>query len=247
MLGGNNDWVYIVDKNYAKNPEHYTRAYLMIQEDLIKLFEYIEPASQNKKTYSFRIHQLFMRTCIELEANFKAILSENYYTPIDKNGKKRNKDKWNIKDFQLINKTHFLDCYSVKAPIWNGEDNIFQPFKNWNDNKPLPWYQAYNQSKHNRLTKFELANFNNLMNAITALLIILTAQFKTESFSPGSTGLTVKTASYYEGDFGLGEYFIVNFPENWNDVDCYEFNWNDLKNSGTLFEKINYNTVKNFR
>ena len=44
------------------------------------LFSYVEPADNNKKTFSYKIQQLFIRVCIELEANFKAInllLSQN--------------------------------------------------------------------------------------------------------------------------------------------------------------------------
>ena len=61
---GFSSWAYIVDREYAKEPEHYTRAYHIIQNDLIQLFEYVEPADENWQTYSFRIHELFMRTCI---------------------------------------------------------------------------------------------------------------------------------------------------------------------------------------
>ena len=31
---GYSDWAYIIDKEYAKNPEHYVRAFLMIQKDI---------------------------------------------------------------------------------------------------------------------------------------------------------------------------------------------------------------------
>ena len=35
---GYSDWAYIVDHNYSQNPEYYTRAFSIIQEDIIKLF-----------------------------------------------------------------------------------------------------------------------------------------------------------------------------------------------------------------
>lgn len=74
---GHSQGAYIVDPNYAESPEHYVRAFLLIQKDLENLFEYVEPADDNLDTYSFRIHELFLRSCIEIEANFKAILKEN--------------------------------------------------------------------------------------------------------------------------------------------------------------------------
>src|SRR5688572_7486964 len=70
---------YISDPKYAKDPEQYIRAFLLIQKDLKELFDYIDPSDINLQCHSFRIHQLLMRTCIEVEANCKAILSENGY------------------------------------------------------------------------------------------------------------------------------------------------------------------------
>ena len=55
---------YIIDKEYAIEPMHYTRAFLIIEKDLEQLFEYVEPGKEGIKTYSYRIHQLLMRTCI---------------------------------------------------------------------------------------------------------------------------------------------------------------------------------------
>ena len=243
MIGHYSDWAYIVDKSYSNNPQHYIRAFLMIQSDLIKLFEFIEPADENIKTFSFRIHSLFMRTCIEIEANFKAILQENIYTPKDKKGKKRKESAWNISDYKLIDKTHHLSSYTIELPIWNGSKNKFNPFSDWRENKSLFWYKAYNQSKHDRQNNFKKANFENLMNAVSALLILLSSQFKRENFSPGPTGLSVKTASYYSGNFGIGNYFIVNFPTDWQEDEKYEFEWSELSKRSVKFQKINYDNI----
>ena len=78
---GYSGWAYIEDREYAKNPEHYVRAFALIQSDLQSIFEYLEPSDECRAAYSYRIHALFMRTCIEVEANFKAILEENTFTP----------------------------------------------------------------------------------------------------------------------------------------------------------------------
>jgi hypothetical protein len=83
---GYSSWAYVVDPDYAISPEHYARGFLLIQNDLHKLFEYIEPSDVNQKTYSFRIHELLMRTCIEIEANFKGILQEIIYNPKNEKG-----------------------------------------------------------------------------------------------------------------------------------------------------------------
>ncbi len=84
---GYSRWAYIKDKDYANDPAQYIRAFSIIQTDLERLFEYVEPSPESLLSYSYRIHELIMRICIEIEANFKAILSENIYTPaIDRYG-----------------------------------------------------------------------------------------------------------------------------------------------------------------
>ena len=70
---------YVEHPDYAESPQQYIRAFLLIQKDLHDLFDFIEPADKNLETFSYRIHELLVRTCIEIEANCKAILTENGY------------------------------------------------------------------------------------------------------------------------------------------------------------------------
>lgn len=244
---GYSDWAYIVDREYSTSPEHFTRAFGIIQEDILKLFEFIEPADANLSTYSFRIHELFMRICIEIETNFKAILRENTYNPIFKSGKKqgeiRPENLWNIKDFQLVNKTHHLDNYGVEFPFWKGSQNTKSPFLAWSTNAPITWYQSYNMCKHDRINNFHLANFNNLMEAYAGLFVILSSQFRTESFSTGTTSLGVNIDSYYSGNFGLGGFLMINFPKNWSEEEKYGFDWSELKERQDRFDKFNYDAL----
>lgn len=244
---GYSDWAYMVDRLYAQDPEHYTRAFSMIQSDIIKLFEYVEPADINCLTYSFRIHELLMRVCIEVESNFKAILRENIFSPSYKSGPRlgqpRSEKTWNIDDFKIINKTHHLDAYTVQLPFWKGSKGVMKPFENWASDLPLPWYQAYNQSKHDRHNKFPAANLENLLTAFTGLFVVLSSQFGTESFSTGSRSLGITVDSYFSGEFGIGGFLMIEFPNNWTSDEMYDFNWSALKEQEHRFEKIDYNVL----
>jgi hypothetical protein len=244
---GYSDWAYIVDRQYAQDPEQFIRAFLIIQSDILKLFEFVEPSDINLATYSFRIHELLMRTCIELEANFKAILRENIYNPIYRKGPRagsyRAENVWNIDDFKIINKTHHLSGYSVQLPFWKGHKKIRKPFENWRTEESLIWYQAYNHSKHDRHHKFNEANLENLLEAYCGLFVVLSSQFKTESFETGSHSLRINTDSYFSGRFGIGGYLMIEFPNEWTDDEIYDFDWSVLKNEDSRFEKINYNNL----
>lgn len=241
---GYSSWAYIVDKEYAKNPLQYTRGFISIQEELKNLFDFIEPADVNLNTYSIKIQQLLIRTCVEIESNFKAILRENNFNPKTKNGVEILEKNWKMMNFGIINKTHHLDEYVVKLPYWDGKRNYFKPFDNWDkkNNYKLDWYDAYNLSKHNRAENFDKANFSSLLNAITALLIVLSSQFCSESFMPGGNVLEIQTDSYYKGNFALGDFFLIEYPK-WNENEMYDFNWTELKEKEDRFNKIDYDSL----
>lgn len=234
---GYNSRIYIIDKEYSKTPEHYLRAFFILQNDLKKLFEYIEPDDCNNETYSYRIHELFMRICIEVEANFKAILKENIFSKDEKD--------WNIDDYKKINTTHHLSSYKVTLPIWNQWNWIFQPFSEWiNGNNPSR-YRAYNKSKHDRQWNFKQANFNNLIQAMSGLLVILSSQFRTEDFSPAQVTLGINTDNYYEWMWtpAIGNFFRIEFPNDWKDEEKYKFDRSELKQENIRFQKINYDNI----
>jgi hypothetical protein len=230
-------WAYIIHKDYAKNPQNYTRAYLYLQKELETIFEYIEPSDCCLSTYSYKIHSLFMRVCIEIEANFKAILYENTY---------QNSSKClNIKDYQKIDKSHKLSDYIVHLPMWNGNQNEFKPFSAWNNpvpnNHTLLWYQAYNQAKHNRHDAFKKANFENLLNAMCGLLVVISSQFQSQDFLPKVPLLALSGSCYnvYPYEDAIGGLFRIKYP-TWQEHEKYNFNWENLKIQSDIFTQFVY-------
>ena len=69
-------WMYVLHQNYADSPENFVRAFLLIQKDVLELFDYIEPSDTNLASHSHRIHELLLRTCVEIESNCTAILRD---------------------------------------------------------------------------------------------------------------------------------------------------------------------------
>jgi len=226
-------WQYMVHPKFAQSPEHYVRAFLIILKDLQELFDYVEPADKNLECYSYRIHALLLRACVEVEANCKAILKENGYS---KSG------DWNMGDYKKIEKTHFLSAYEVKVPNWSGTKAIRLPFSAWSTGDFLLWYNAYNITKHDRHSEFEKATFEQLIDACCGLLVILSAQFGTNDFSPGNTLLALGDSG--DGmESGIGDYFRIRFPINWPIDLRYNFDWEKLKKEPDPFQTIDYSKV----
>lgn len=242
-------WAYIYDRDYASNPEHYVRAFILIQNDLKLLFEYLEPSDECRSAYSYRIHALLMRTCIEVEANFKAILGENASTS--------RKQKLNIHYYRKIDVTHHLSSYKVMLPIWNGASKFFKPFERWRSARGLPasgvadpgelcpsWYQAYNASKHDRQDEFKKASFENLVTAVAGLLVLISSQFRDLTFSAGSMVLGLdQSYDYHPMEPATGGLFRIEHPSDWTDDERYDFDWSLLKVEKDRFDKFNYDAI----
>ncbi|MEO9873936.1 MAG: hypothetical protein ABJM26_00815 [Anderseniella sp.] len=241
---GYSNWAYIVDPEYAKNAEHYVRAFTLIQNDLQSIFEYLEPSEECRTAYSYRIHALLMRTCIEIEANFKAILSENTFTP-PANG------LLNMNYYRRVDVTHHLSSYEVMLPIWNDQPRTFKPFEPWKpvrgqSNPPgvsLAWYQAYNASKHDRYDEFKQANLENLVMAVAGLLVLISSQFCNQDFSAGPVLLSLGGHDYHPMDQATGSLFRIKYPDDWLDTEIYDFDWAALKTQADRFGKIDFDAI----
>ena len=224
--------MYVLHPKFAQTPEHYIRAFLLLQRDLQQLFDFIEPDDSNLLTYSFRTHELLLRTCVEIEANFKAILKENGYT---------RSGNWDMRDYQKVEESHRLSAYEIRVPIWRGTQGLRRPFQAWASSEPLPWYSAYNDSKHDRLTAFKRASFANALDAVTALVVIISAQFMTHDFAPRDSTLALNGTGPRDGmESAIGDFFRVRFPEDWPTSDRYAFHWPDIENDDDPFQEFHY-------
>jgi hypothetical protein len=175
---------------------------------------------------------------MELEANFKAILDENIYTP----KATAFGPLLNMSVYRKIDITHHLSSYEVMLPIWNGSPAMFTPFEAWKTGEGLTWYQDYNASKHDRQEEFKRANFRNLVISVAGLLVVITSQFRNQSFSAGSTGLAIGH-DYHPMEAATGGLFRIRYPSDWADDEMYEFDWSALSGQANRFGKIDFDAI----
>lgn len=236
---------YILHPKYAKSPTHYVRAFLLIQKDLQQLFDYIEPSDLNLKCFSFRIHELLLRACIETEANFRAVLQENDY---EKKSEKGEPIDLNIDDYKKLEYTHKLSSYRINIPHWIGSKSTRVPFSSWSrpEQHSPSWYQAYNKTKHSRQEEFHHANFQNLIDAVCGLLALLSAQFFTNDFTSADGLILAGGYGPQDGmETAIGNYFRIKFPDNWSNEERYDFDsskWDAMANHDDPFQKIDFST-----
>lgn len=220
---------YIKHELYAKSPSHFVRAFFVLQSDFDKLCQFVEPSDTNLNTYSFRIHELLCRICIEVEANAKAILMENGYSPTN---------MWSMNDYKLVEGSHLMSEYQVALPHWTGSSAVRKPFEAWASGEGLPWYRGYNKAKHDRHNNFHEASFSNLTDAMCGLVAILSAQFNNQDFA--LVDHRTLSGGGREGfDSSIGGQFEVKYPD-WPLADRYKFDWQALKEEENPFQEYQY-------
>lgn len=228
---------YIEHPKFAKDANKYVRAYLLIQKDMQNLFDYVHPAHQNVECYSHRIHELLLRASIEVEANLKAILTDNCYQRMDGRW-------WGMDDYKKVEQSHRLSEYQVKIPYWDGDQGSkWTPFADWNTRGGAEWYNAYNATKHDRHESFAQANFGAALSAICGLVAILSAQFHTRSFAPGPVMLSLGGEDSESFRNAIGDFFLVRFPDQWPAEERYAFTyeeWQRMKQEPDPFQNFPY-------
>jgi hypothetical protein len=219
---------YIRDIRYAGDRNELWRAYKLIEKDLLRLFEYVEPTDDNLETYSHRTYELILRAATEFETNCKRILEANGY---QKNG------NLNMSDYFKINAASKLHEYTVSLTVWSPAKKDLSPFGEWaNEKNSLSWYQAYNLVKHDRNRNFPKASLENLLNCVAGLLAILFSQF--------CVVLGDSTSFSISDDWGIisqpDHIFEVTPPTTWTESERYEFEWEKIKDEPNPFVKFEF-------
>lgn len=182
--------------------------------NLDDVFQYVEPTDENKHVFGHEIRQLLLLACSEAEAQFKAIMRANHY---DRGG------SWNIaRDYFLLARPLGLDRCSVSLPRYPSLGFV-DPFSEWTASSysPLCWYQAYNDTKHDRESNFGRATLENTIYALGAVFLLILAQTGIEGlqylrYCPFSGGIS---------EFDMEEHYLPPHVEpgaDWHAID-YSF------------------------
>lgn len=147
-----------------------SRAYQNIQSSLDELFNYIEPSEINFLSHGHKIRELLIIACTEVEYLLQKMLVENGYTE---------KEMYTTRDYIKCKDILKLDSFAVQLNQYPTL-GVFKPFFQWDSSSPtrsLSWYKAYNAVKHNRGDNIAQANMKNLLNAVSAIHILLESQY----------------------------------------------------------------------
>lgn len=135
------------------------------------VFMSIEPSPANDRAYGHDLRQLLILGCTEVESSWRAVMKANGYGGDPK--------RWTTKDYVKLGKPLHLGEWQVsltRTPAYPA----LRPFVGWDATNPtttLPWYTAYNNTKHDRETKLSEATLGNTITALAAAFVVVHAQF----------------------------------------------------------------------
>ncbi len=142
----------------------------MLLNKLEDLFETLEPSEANLSAYGHKIREILLLACMEVESSWSAVLKENGYSPAG---------RLTTNDYVKLLEPMLLDGYELSLQSYP-HFPPFTPFKDWDVSNPtgsLPWYDAYNKTKHDREEELKLATLSNAVMAVGAVVVMFHAQF----------------------------------------------------------------------
>ena len=140
---------------------------LMRQLDLI--CQTVHPASETLDVFGHQIRNLLILAATEVETHWRGVLVANGVL----------KDRYSTADYVRLLKPMRLDEYAVAFPSQPWLPSV-TPFAHWDADRPtasLDWYDAYNAVKHNREHDFARASLRHAFSAVSAVIVLLAAQF----------------------------------------------------------------------
>ncbi len=165
---------------------NYQRAYELLGNDLLKIFEFVEPVQANAACFGHQIYQLFLRINTEFESVCKQACSRLQINP-------KIKDHWNFDSYELLqdHDGNWLREPEFSTPVGKLSDYSFDIYSWGEQISPLStyatpvkvpnqkstrkprWYSDYNDVKHSREKKFDNANLKNLITSFCGLVAVL--------------------------------------------------------------------------
>lgn len=133
------------------------------------MFWQMEPDPACADCFSHQLRSLLILACTEVESSWKAILGAHGYP----------QSRWSTNDYVKLAGPLRLQDWEValtEHPAWGS----IAPFAKWSSAEPtrsLPWYQAYNDTKHDRETNIRSATLRHTVDAVAAAHVLMLAQF----------------------------------------------------------------------
>ncbi len=144
----------------------------LLLESLEIIFRYIEPSPNGMLTYSHKTRELLIIACTEVENQLAQYMKLATARPI-------NKKFFTTQDYvRLSDPLHLSDfVLSSKAYPHIGTIHPFGGWKGEGATSSIPWYEAYNHTKHDRQLNFDKATLKSCIDAVCANIVLFCVRY----------------------------------------------------------------------
>lgn len=170
------------------------QALQLLIERLYDLFLYVEPTPQGLQSFGHKSRELLILAATEVE---------NYWQRHARDaGMVATRGRsLNTTDYVKLKQPLFLADYQVTLKPYASVAPI-RPFAAWEAQTPtqsLPWYNAYNKTKHDRELHFHEASLERCLEAVCAAIVLFSVRFGPFSLVEGSS----ITSSHFKQLFSI--------------------------------------------
>jgi hypothetical protein len=188
------------------------QALRLLVERLDELLLYVEPNTHGLQSYSHKSRELLILACTEVENSWKYYMRQAGAAPA--NGR-----DFNTNDYVRLLPALHLSEYQV---TWTPYASVppIAPFNSWIAAQPtqsLPWYNAYNKTKHDRSTNFGEATLANCLASVAANIAMFAVRFGPHTLLEGTGTLPSSINNLCRIElqtFDLGSYYTPSIRPN---------------------------------
>lgn len=184
------------------------QALRILLDKLDDIFLYVEPDQNGTQSFGHKSRELLILACTEVENMWVSLLDKAGTTA--SNGR-----MFTTQDYVKLLPKLCLGEFQISFKNYNVRK--FQPFINWDASSPtqsLIWYDAYNKTKHDRKNSFSCATLENVMDAITATIVMFCSKYGPFYLLNGNTTLSSLINQHFEIDLVNSDsstYYIPKF------------------------------------
>ena len=149
---------------------HHWNYFLALEEDIVRMSRYLEPAEGNFAAYSHELARIIITAASEVDVVAKLLCKK--INPADK---ARTIDGYRK---VIVPAYEALPGAIVTLPK---HGLVLNPWEQWGqgDKNPI-WWKAYNEVKHQRDVHFQSANLHHALNAVAGLFLLLLFLYRDE-------------------------------------------------------------------
>ena len=148
--------------------------YQNIEKRLLEITDILPIVNESdlKRYRSPRLVPILVETCSIIDTLFRAAMPEKFKRP---QGRQMTRRGANIYDYYRELEKKF-NLKNTKSLLLQGKPSILIPFDKWSEDSsnPMEWWKIYNRLKHDRLKASNEANLLHCINALCALMQIMT-------------------------------------------------------------------------